>query len=486
MFIDIFTHLTKFACHNAIHHSHYSMKNHLLSLFTLTFLLFTYSLLDAQQQPEETAPKPDASATPLKPLDRVDLPVVMEVVEPLSEKTEPKAKAEPEKKREEEAEKEAPAPVKIELTTADSDGDLIPDNEDPNPIVPDAPLFSWWVSNVTVGWDLDRTQVEKIEELTGEDTTKQRKTSFTVGGGFGGGGGASYGVNADPSAVFLSLLPGAQFLKSAGDDFKAQSHLAASFDLKAGIDKSKVVKEIRSEFQRLEKQRAIKNRHIEFTVEFFNKTPDSYKFTKFSIPVQTASRQTRAEALCYTAGKMTQDFEVPANRPTGYPVRFRAELSTTQSEQILDALEAGELNIAIDRANGRAINQTNQSDEIAQRQRISNFVEKYTSEVTFTTQENSTSWRVAKYNPTTGKPTTISEAIEAINQMAASANDKNYIETSGGVLYAVGSFRNTCRNAFEVTNAKKAPLKIIGWTRMNRYGPARNGKWEHLDRKSVV
>ncbi|MDF1816082.1 MAG: hypothetical protein P1V20_28030 [Verrucomicrobiales bacterium] len=63
--------------------------------------------------------------------------------------------------------------------------------------------------------------------------------------------------------------------------------------------------------------------------------------------------------------------------------------------------------------------------------------------------------------------------------MAASTRDPDYIETSGGVVYSIGSYRNTPLNAFEVTNAVRAPLKALGWTRMNRYGVAQNGEWAH-------
>ncbi|MDF1751889.1 MAG: hypothetical protein P1U89_03845 [Verrucomicrobiales bacterium] len=371
-----------------------------------------------------------------------------------------------------------PTIVTAQVAT-DSDGDLVPDGIDPNPLLPDVPAFSWWVSDVTVGWDLDQSQIDKLEQTAGDETITQRKTSFTVGGGLSVGSGATHGINSDPTAIFLSLLPGGNLLKKAGDDFQSQSHLAVSFDLKKSLDRVETVKECRSEFQKLEKQRAIKNRHIEFTVEFFNDTDDAYHFSNYSIPVQTSNRQTRAEALCFVAGEMKQEFEVPANRPSGYPVRFRAMLSTTQSEQILDALESGDLRLAIDRSNGRAVNLTNQVDEIAERQQISTQVEALTSKIEFRTEENATSWRVAKFNPLTGQPTTLREAINAVNQMVASPQEPDYIEASGGVIYAVGSFRNTPQNAFEVTNAPNAPLKILGWTRMNQYGVVQNGKWAH-------
>ena len=373
----------------------------------------------------------------------------------------------------------------IAVIPGDADGDLIPDEIDTNPLVPNAPPFTWWVSDVTVGWDLDQTRVEKLESVAGNESLRQRKTSFTIGGGIGGGGGSSHGINADPTAIFLSLLPGGNLLKKSGDGFNAQSHLAVSFELRKSLDRQETVKEIRSEFQRLEKERAIKNRHIEFTVEFFNNTPAIYKFSNFSIPVQTASRQTRAEAICFLNGKEILDFEVPANRPSGYPVRFRAMLSTTQSEQILDALESGDLRLAIERANGRAINQSTQVDEIARRQEIASLIEKNTASLEFRTDENSTIWRIAKNNPATGMPTTLLESIAAVNEMTATTRDPDYIETSGGLIYSVGSFRNSPLNAFEVTNAKNAPLKVLGWTRVNRYGAVHNGNWAHELEKPI-
>ncbi len=363
---------------------------------------------------------------------------------------------------------------------SDADGDQLPDDLDPNPLIPDAPDFTWWVSDVTVGWDLDEKEIDRIQAETGREINAQRRTSFTVKGGIGGGGGYSFGFDADPASILLSLIPGGALLqKSGGEAFKTQNHLAVSFGFDKSRQRSRTVQEIRSEFDRWEKERAIKNRHIEFTVEFFNRTEDTYQFSGFSIPVQTPDRQTRAEALCYVAGKEVQEFMVPGHRPSGYPVRFRANLTTTQSEQILDALERGTLTIALDRANGTAINLLTQVDEIARRQKIEASVAESTVSLTFRTPESSTSWRVARTNPLTGNPTTVGEAIAAINRMTATADDPDYLETSAGLVYAVGSFRNTTQNAFEVTNTETVPLQVVGWTRANQYGPDRAGQWEH-------
>lgn len=371
-----------------------------------------------------------------------------------------------------------PGRIQAELAD-DSDGDLIPDGIDPNYLIPDSPEFSWWISDVTVGWDLDQSRIDQLDGTTGTETITQRKTSFTIGGGIGGGGGASHGINSDPSALFLSLLPGGNLLKKAGDGFKSQSHLAVSFQLNKSLDRTRTVKEIRSEFHKLEQKRAITNRHIEFTVEFFNSSGDAFQFRNFSIPVQTSSRQTRAEAMCFVGGELIQDFEVPANRPSGYPVRFRAMLSTTQSEQILDALESGELRLAMERSNGQAINQTSEIDEIARRQQMSSQVEDKTVPITFSTAGSSTTWRVARHNQLTGRATTVGEALTAINRMAASNENPDYIEISGNLIYAVGSYRNTPQNAFEVTNASLSPLKIVSWSLMDRYGVVQNGAWNH-------
>ncbi len=373
-----------------------------------------------------------------------------------------------------------PVPAPQVAPATDSDGDGLTDDVDQHPLVPDAPAFSWWVSDVTVGWDLDQSQIDKSGGSTTDEDQSQNKTSYTIGGGLGIGGGGSFGFNADPASVFLSLIPGGNLLKKSGDGFKTQSHLAASFDISKTKERTNTVKQIRSTFQKLEKQRAIKNRHIEFTVEFFNETDAAYQFSNFSIPVQTAARQTRAEAMCYVGGEQIQTFEVPGNRPSGYPVRFRAMLSTTQSEQILDALEAGELVLAIERSNGRATNQNNQIDEIAMRQQTARRIESSTAQLAFQTETNATTWRVARHNPATGAPTTVSEAIDAINAVVATPQNPDYIEISGGVVYAVGSFRNSALNAFEVANTTGAELKIHGWTRLNRYGPDREGDWQHL------
>jgi Sulfatase-modifying factor enzyme 1/Sel1 repeat len=305
----------------------------------------------------------------------------------------------------------------------DSDGDGVSDAQDSNPLVAEVRLVSWRISPMTVGWTYNATldenktvineQEERIlsekEHIFGKTQKKGKSGEFHVQSDIESNVQAKFTLN--PLKLFgLKLEAGAR--GGLGGSFQAQ-FATSSTSIWNDTDRSSA-----SDLSRLLSQSRIAKRlsdmHLEFTVEFFNYSDEDFIGQDLQIPVKVGD-QVVTEAQAHDFNGPVTIVRIPAHRDRAIPMRYRARLDTTQSLALLKAMEQRSPTVSIEETRGAIINKDGNLDAVSAPARI----RRKTCEITVEADGTEYTWMVARKNEQSNKPLTLSDAFDALNQLAA-------------------------------------------------------------------
>ncbi len=160
---------------------------------------------------------------------------------------------------------------------------------------------------------------------------------------------------------------------------------------------------------------------LSFTVTFYNLDADPVQILPRSIPV-LVSNQRIADAAPETGDSPVT---VPAKSEAGADVVFRASLQGTQAPKLVDLLKRSGPTLPL-RKCGMKISSVDGARDIM---REISEVEEKTCPVSVSTSCGSALWRVLSFNPEEEEPTTVAQALEAVNAVVGvnAAKEKFFV-----------------------------------------------------------
>lgn len=348
----------------------------------------------------------------------------------------------------------------------DSDGDGIPDEMDPDPLVAEIQNISWRILPARVGWDFSGSIEDIRTDLKEDEVVQLTNKSFSFGGG----------AQADASieAASKGTLSGNPFKLFGLGGSEASVNLRSRMAVDGYVRGNKDVQDRASDLRKLVSNTQVTSRltgfHLDFTVNFFNYSKSNFSGVNLEIPVR-AGDNVVAIAQAWGAGGPVERFNIPAGRERAIPVRFRANLDTTQSLALLDEMASGSMLLAIEDSQGGIV-----AEETGTRiDAISALVgtSAKTCEVRVEVDGETYTWMVARRNEATGQALTVGDALSAINAWATrhSVGDSPLKLFETNELYL--------RSAFGKDNA----ILPVSWWRQKTDGSLVGGEDVRLEQK---
>ncbi len=293
---------------------------------------------------------------------------------------------------------------------ADSDGDGVPDAKDHYPSIADFNLLTWEIHSLQVGWKVEtESRVQKQTSLTwtvGESEVKiegdKSTVDFNIGGESEGKVGGS--LNANP----LRLFGLAGF--SASLEARAKAGLSFQKEMEWGSKRQQETRRAAESFAKFSAATRISDPFFSVWITFRNHSTDDLFLRPTGIPVFAAGKTVCSASVVERDGP--EGLLLPANRPNGVEVEFRALLDTTTAQQLL--LGLGTSAPSVDLAKSRIVirKEDGTGDAISAAQRV----EDRTVEISVSSGDVRWSWRVATQDALNPRPLTLRMALEAINE----------------------------------------------------------------------
>ncbi len=321
----------------------------------------------------------------------------------------------------------------ILLANQDADFDGIPDNIDPDPLIASYTALKWEVTDVSLDYDI-KHQVT----ITGKDGRNQSSSESSRGSfswAVGGDGRVEANVRG---SLNVSLNPLKMF---SGTGLESSLGFSGSAFVRSGKSRmdDSTSESSRQKFLSIEDQSAMGDLHLGFSVNVRSLSNVPLLMRVGPLPVLVGGQHLMDATLA--GGDHGALVEIPADRPDGVLVRFRAEVNNTRAYQLLHSLRNG-LSPTIDLARStitiKARNDASEVDLVSKLRRI----ESGDCLLTVRTPYGSVSWRVAR---TQGlRPVTLRQAMLAVNALTRreSGQSRDYFDLGTGGLKAVGGFEN--------------------------------------------
>ena len=293
----------------------------------------------------------------------------------------------------------------------DSDGDGIPDRDDPHPFIADITGVSWRISPLSLGWKADSSLEEQVSTLNQHEKEILRRKQFTFGGQADASASVESGGRGELSANPLKLF--------GLRDSEAHIAYGARFGVSGNVGWSQTDQETAKTLLHAVRQTQVAQRlsdlNLEFTVRFFNQSDQAFVGRKLEIPIKVGD-QVVAFAQPVGANGPDLEFSIPAGREHGIPIRFRAKLDTTQSLLLLQVMQDRSPDIIIEESQGEIVGEVNgrRVDAISTLSQIRRKTCLFTVEL----DGREFSWSVARRDDKTGRRLHLSDLFDQVNALA--------------------------------------------------------------------
>jgi TPR repeat protein len=311
----------------------------------------------------------------------------------------------------------------------DSDGDGIPDRDDPHPFIADITGVSWRISPLSLGWKADSSLEEHVSTLDQHEKEILRRKQFTFGGQADTSASVESGGRGELSANPLKLF--------GLRDSEAHVAYGARFGVSGNVGWSQTDQETAKTLLHAVRQTQVAQRlsdlNLEFTVRFFNQSDQAFVGRKLEIPIKVGD-QVVAFAQPVGANGPDLEFSIPAGREHGIPIRFRAKLDTTQSLLLLQVMQDRSPDITIEESQGEIVGEVNgrRIDAISTLSQIRRKTCLFTVEL----DGREFSWSVARRDDKTGRRLHLSDLFDQVNAMAVPEDGGTHVvfQSSGHYL----------------------------------------------------
>ena len=331
----------------------------------------------------------------------------------------------------------ADAPLQQAGVEADSDGDGIPDSKDRYPLIADFSLLTWEIHALRFGWSVaTETRVQEQTSLTwtiGESEVKiegdKSKVDISAGGEIAAE--VKGGLSSNPLRAF------GLFDASASMEARAKAGLSFSKEMEWGSRRQQETRRVAESFAKISRETRVSDPFLSVWITFRNHSSEDLVLRPSGLPVFASGQPVCSASVVERDGP--DGLLLPANRPDGVEVEFRAPLDNTTARQLLSGL--GEGAPSVDLAKSRCvIRKANGSgDAISAAKRI----EDRTVEISVAAGDVRWSWRVAASDTTTLRPVTIGTAMRAINQRLS----QEFGKAAGGLFSLEASKLNAIASA---------------------------------------
>ena len=296
----------------------------------------------------------------------------------------------------------------IAFPNLDSDNDGLPDNVDPDPIIANYTAIRWEVTSVSLDYDVKQkvviSQGQSSESLSQKSTRGTFSWLVAADGRMEGEVRTKAKLSGDPLKLFG--------LRDSG--VEASGAIAASASTRVHKERTSDDTELSSmkSFLSISDETAVGDLHLGFSVNILSLSHSPLVMQAAPIPVLIAGRHV-ANANPSDVG-LANVIIIPADRPEGVLLSFRAEINNTKAFELVRCLRRGDSPI-IDLAHSRiSITSKNDSSEVDLISKIRR-IEAEDCLLSVHTAGGSVSWRIA---PRFGlKPVTLRQAMKAINDL---------------------------------------------------------------------
>jgi TPR repeat protein len=303
----------------------------------------------------------------------------------------------------------ADAPLQQAGVEADSDGDGIPDSKDRYPLIADFELLTWRISKLSFDWSVkSETRVLEQTSVTwsaGDSATsvtgnKSLETKFREieGGGRGGGG-----INANPLRLF-GLLD-----MSVSVEARGKAGFTSSQEMEWSARRQQQSTSTAESFLRTSTETVVSDPVLSVWITFCNHSAQDLSLRPSGLPVFVDGQPVVSAEVTERVG-LDGSLLLPANRPDGVPVHFKAPLNSTTARQLLTGLGAGAPSIDLARSRSVIRRVDGTGDAISAAKRI----EDRTVEISVASGDIRAGWRVAASDVPGRRAVTIGAALAAI------------------------------------------------------------------------
>ena len=301
---------------------------------------------------------------------------------------------------------------KTGVEVADSDGDGIPDASDPHPFIADIQRVSWNIGPLSLGWRFDGSIDSVLSSLNEHEKKLLKQTEISFGGRLDAGSEVTAGARGRLSANPFELFG----LKGSSAEAGFQSRFAASGNLTWSKSDQNTAHELRRLVGQDQIAQRLSGQNLEFTVSFYNHGDTDFVGENLQVPIKVGD-SVATIAQPFGANGPEPRIRIPAHRNRPTPVRFRANLDTTQSLRLLTEMETHPPTISIEETQGAITATINGEvvDAISQLTQIQSKTCKLTTEV----GGSEFTWMIARRDERTGKPLHLTDAFNAVNAMAS-------------------------------------------------------------------
>jgi len=290
----------------------------------------------------------------------------------------------------------------------DSDHDGLPDDVDPDPLIANYTILRWEVTDVRLGYDVKQniSIVDENKRAQTVECSSKGTFSWLVGadGRIEGEVRTKAKVSADPLELFG--------LRRSGAEISAGIAGSAFVRTQTGRDIDRTEASSMKAFLTITDETAVGNLHFNFSVNIRSFSHLLLSMQLAPIPVLIAGQHV-VNANIYEPGA-SDVIDIPADRPDGVLVSFRANINDTKAFDLVRCLRNGDsptIDLARSRITIKKKNDPSQVDLVSKITKI----EKEDCLLTVRTTGGSVAWRIA---PTFGlKPVTLRQAMKAINEL---------------------------------------------------------------------
>ena len=296
------------------------------------------------------------------------------------------------------------------LPDEDSDGDGIPDAQDPFPLVAQYQDLKWEITSVSLDYNISHKMIVGATTESSSERTERTRGAFSWSLGADGKVEAAVQVGTKLSPNPFELFGLA--------DSSVQAQFSAMGSLRGNLEKNRSEEsaqaEARKSFFSITDQAAVGDLHLSFSVNFYNFSSHKMLLTAKPIPILIDERHV-ASAMADAEQIANGYIVIPAlrrNKPI--LVSFKATLDNTKAYELVDWMRHGNSPV-IDLANSQCeIHASGDQDSVDIISKLNTLLSK-TQLLTVRTSGGSTTWRIAKRYES--KPVTLQQALLAVNNL---------------------------------------------------------------------
>ena len=316
--------------------------------------------------------------------------------------------------------REAAASTQQAGVEVDSDGDGTPDAKDRYPLIADFNLLTWEIHALRFGWSI-ATEARMQEQTTLTWTTGESEVKID-----GNKSKLDIGAEGELSVVTRAPLNTNPFRAFGLFDItttveaRAKAGLLYSKEMEWGIRRQKETRRAAESFAKISSETQVSNPFLSVWITFRNHSADNLVLRPSGLPVFAAG-QPVVSAMAVERDGPDGSLLLPANRPEGVEVEFRAQLDNTTARQLLNGLGAGAPSIDLARSRSVICKEGGRVDAISAAEKL----EGRTVEVMVSSGGIRYSWRVAAIDLQRQRSVTLRDALTAINDRLAQEFNKD-------------------------------------------------------------